>query len=53
MRVVAMVGSWLHTHVAQAFGYFCDAVDRMGTMLKAEFGGDTAFENHNQSSMLH
>jgi hypothetical protein len=41
------------THVAEAFGYFCDAADRLGVLLQKEFGGETAFEEYTQSSMLH
>ena len=41
------------THVAEAFGYFCDAADRLGIQLKAEFGGETTFEDNAQSTMLH
>lgn len=44
---------FVDTHVAEAFGYFCDAADRMGNMLKAEFGGQTEFEENSQSNMLH
>lgn len=44
---------FVDTHVAEAFGYFCDAADRMGNLLKAEFGGHMAFEENIQSSMLH
>lgn len=44
---------FVDTHVAEAFGYFCDAADRMGNMLKAEFGGQTEFEENIQSTMLH
>ena len=40
-------------HVADAFGYFCDVADRVGNMLKAEFGGQTEFEENSQSNMLH
>jgi hypothetical protein len=40
-------------HVAESFGYFCDAADRMGNLLKAEFGGQTAFEEYTPSTMLH
>jgi hypothetical protein len=38
-------------HVAEAFGYFCDAADRLGVLLQKEFGGITAFDI--QSTMLH
>jgi len=41
------------SHVAEAFGYFCDAADRLGILLKAEFGGETAFDHNVQSNMLH
>ena len=41
------------THVAEAFGYFCDAANKLGTQLKTEFGGDTAFGNADESPMLH
>ena len=41
------------THVAETFGYFCDAANRLGIRLKTEFGGDTAFENGIQSPLLH
>ena len=41
------------THVAEAFGYFCDAANRLGIMLKADFGGDTAFGNNDPSPMIH
>jgi hypothetical protein len=44
---------FVDTNVAEAFGYFCDAANRLGIMLKAEFGGDTAFGNNDQSTMLH
>ncbi len=40
-------------HVAEAFGYFCDAADRLGVLLQKIFGGETAFEEYTQSSMLH
>lgn len=44
---------FVDTHVADAFGYFCDIADRIGNMLKAEFGGQTEFEENSQSNMLH
>ena len=44
---------FVDVHVAEAFGYFCDAADRIGNMLKAEFGGQTEFEENSQSNMLH
>jgi hypothetical protein len=40
-------------HIAEAFGYFCDAADRLGVLLKAEFGGDTNIKENIQSNMLH
>ena len=49
LPVLPFVGS----HVAEAFGYFCDAADRLGIQLKALFGGETAFEDSVQSNMLH
>lgn len=44
---------FVDVHVAEAFGYFSDAADRMGNILKAEFGGQTEFEENSQSNMLH
>ena len=40
-------------HVAEVFGHFSDAANRLGILLKAEFGGETAFEDNIHSTMLH